>query len=107
MTDQPRVIQIETIRAQARELEHRVKGRGMTDEQADKLEPGIYRVYYVFGAVDVAAIGRRPPIRQGERQRPGATWIAPVRGSGSCTADGVVSNVWYWDMVERVERIEI
>ena len=79
----------------------------MTDEQADKLEPGIYRVYYTSGAVDMAAIGRRPPIRQGERQRPGATWIAPVRGSGSCTADGVVSNVWYWDMVERVERIEI
>lgn len=111
MTKKPiRVIDMDTIRSSKvppRAQEPGGGKRGMTDAEADALEPGIYRVYYTSGATDLAAIGRRPAINQGERYRPPATWIAPVHGRGSATADGCMPNHWYWDMVERVERIEI
>ena len=79
----------------------------MTSAEADALEPGIYRVYYTSGATDVAAIGRRLAIRQGERNRPEVTWIAPVKGSGICSEAGGIRDYWYWDTVVRVERIEV
>ena len=69
--------------------------------EGNALAPGIYRIFWSSGRSCLAAIGKRPAIEQGERNRPERNWLAPI------TFGYPMCDEWMWDGIDKVERLEI
>jgi len=66
----------------------------MTNEDAQKLDNGLYKIYWLPSGSSLAAIGRL---------QDGSVWMAPTNWVAP-TAEGIAT-VEFWEQVRKVQKL--